>query len=77
MNIQNHPSILNAGEIRIQSGCVPHRVVLRHEPESYQKYVTHMENLKLNGDTFEHESFYWGHYFSTLEAAEKDFQERK
>jgi hypothetical protein len=76
MKIENHPSILDAKPIIMQSGCVPHRIVLRWETESYHPYVTHMENLKLEGDTLVHEDFYCGHYFSTLEDAQRDFASR-
>lgn len=77
MKIIDHPSIIKSGKIRDQHRSIPHRIVLRHEPGSLQPYITHMENLEIKDGTFVHESFYWGHYFSNLEDAEKDFLARK
>jgi len=44
-------------------------VVLRHLPQSAEPYVTHVYDS--NKD-----SYFWGHYFSTLEEGLEDFQDR-
>jgi hypothetical protein len=76
--VKNDPSILEAKNLIIAEGLMPYRYVLRHVPESpYHPYVTHRENMKLEGDTWEHMEFYWGHYFTTIEEARADFEERK
>jgi hypothetical protein len=59
----NHPSILYASKIIIAEGCQVHRVVVRKVSD--KEYVTHMENLSLEGRTWKHGDFYWGHYFTT------------
>lgn len=77
IKINNHPSILRASTIEISEGLQPHRMVLRKNGD---EYITHRENLEpiQNGDVleFQHRDFYWGHYFSSLEAAIKDFEDR-
>ena len=79
MKIKNDASVIDAKVLKIIEGLKPHRVVLRklHDDE-YCPYVTHVENMRLDtdGNTFVHEEFYWGHYFTTLEEAKKDFEER-
>lgn len=74
IEIQNVPTIMNAGPIRIAEGHRPHRTVLRHL-ESEQKYVVHLELLRIDVDTrtkngyaydyvvFTSEGFDNGHYF--------------
>lgn len=59
----NHPSILYASKIIIAEASQCHRVVVRKVSE--KEYVTHMENVFLEGDTWKHGDFYWGHYFTT------------
>jgi hypothetical protein len=76
MNIKNDPSVLLHSPIQIQEGLRPYRFVLRHEPGQFQPFISHRENLKLVGDTWVHEDFYWGHYFSSKDEAEKDFRDR-
>ena len=77
MKIKDHPTIVWASAVVISQGTKPHRVVLRHVPESHDPWVTHMENLKIvDAETLEHESFYWGHYFEEKEHAEADFHAR-
>jgi len=70
----NHPSILEYSKIIISEGLKPHRVVLRQLDDL--EYVTHMENVALDGDTWKHGDFYWGHYFSNKSQALADFSER-
>jgi hypothetical protein len=74
MKIIDHPTILSAGELKVANGCMPNRLVLRLEGGSYQPYIIHHETMKVVGDTFVHDAFYDGTYFSTLEAAEKAFK---
>ena len=75
--VLNDPSILNYTFIKVSEGLRPHRVVLRHLPDEVQPYVVHMENMNLvEDDTYGHDTFYWGHYFDSLEDAEKGFEER-
>jgi hypothetical protein len=76
MKIIDHPTIISAGELKMSNGCQPNRLVLRLEGGSYQPYIIHHETMKVVGDSFVHEFFYDGSYFSTLEAAEKAFRER-
>ena len=73
---EDDPSILYASKIVIAEACQCHRVVVRKI--SNKEYVTHMENVQLDGNTWKHRDFYWGHYFSTvsddpeLQRAERD-----
>lgn len=60
----NHPSILYASKIVITAGCQCHRVVVRKLNE--KEYVTHYENVYLDGDTWKHGDFYQGNYFTTF-----------
>lgn len=79
----NHPSILQATPLHIEGGMMPYRYVLREFKQlSTQVYpgepwVVHRENMTLSGETWEHVEFYWGHYFTTKDAAEKYFEERR
>lgn len=36
------------------------------------EYVTHQENLILEGDTWKHGDFYWGHYFNAASDSDAD-----
>jgi hypothetical protein len=75
MKVINHPTILMGKEIRVSDGTFPHRIVLRKNENS--EYTTHMENLVVqNNNEFVHDSFYWGHYFNSLDEAKRDFEER-
>jgi hypothetical protein len=76
MKIQNHESILMASVVKIEDGTVPHRIVLRKLEDSYMPYVTHGENLRIDGDVLVHDSFYWGHYHLDMESAVEDYKER-
>lgn len=76
MNIKNHDSIIECGKITIENGYLPYRYVLRYVPDSFHQYVTHREILKLEGDTFVHDSFECGHYFTTKELAAIDLEKR-
>lgn len=78
---EDHPSILDASRVIIERGKQPYRIVVRKNSET--EYVTHQESVVLDGDTWRHGSFYWGHYFhvttdkeSALALAMKDFVER-
>jgi len=54
-------------------GCMRAEIVLRHIPHNkYHPYVTHQHNI-IHGDN---DGFYWGHYFSTLADAYKDYYKR-
>lgn len=77
MRIKNDETVLCSTAIKIAEGMLPYRVVLRQVTDSYQPYITHMENMRLEeGNVWVHESYYWGHYFSTKEDAENDFKTR-
>jgi hypothetical protein len=77
MRIENDETIIAFSPIVIRSGERPNRIVLRYIKESYHPYVTHCESMRCEvGDIWKHEDFFWGHYFSTLEEAQKDFEER-
>jgi hypothetical protein len=47
-----------------------HKIVLCFMPDNTQKWVSWVQNVSSGID------FYWGHYFSDLEAAVKDFKTR-
>jgi hypothetical protein len=71
---ENDPTIMESSRVVIESGCTIRRVVLRQKDG---EYITHMENLSLEGDTFKHGSFYYGHYFdSNMTEALRDFHDR-
>lgn len=70
---ENHHSILEASKIVIAEASQVHRVVLREVGR--QEYVTHMENVYLDGDTWKHGDFYWGHYFNAASDSEEDRNE--
>lgn len=57
----NHPDILYASKIIIAEGSTCYRVVIRKITE--QEYVTHMENVVLDGNVWRHGDFAHGHYF--------------
>lgn len=59
----NHPSILYASKIVIGAASTCHRVVVRKLSD--KEYVTHLENVMLDGDTWRHGDFYQGNYFTT------------
>lgn len=73
MKIINDPSIIDCTNVTIRNGEHPNRVVLRKVDDSVSPYVVHHENMKVNGDNVEHLNFYWGHYFSDLDAATEEF----
>jgi hypothetical protein len=83
MKIVNESDIIQSGSIKVDEGMMPARIVIRHIPENlHNHYVVHRENLKvqeIEPGIFEwtHAEFYWGHYFSKLEDAQKDFEDRK
>jgi hypothetical protein len=60
----NHPSILYASKIIIAAACTCHRVVVRKLSD--KEYVTHLENVVLDGDTWKHGDFSQGHYFNAM-----------
>ena len=78
MKIKNDETIVYGSPIIIRDGALPVRVVIRKVDDSSKPFITHMENMRLedNGNTWVHESFYYGHYFMHLKDAEKDFDER-
>lgn len=67
---ENHPSIMEASRIIISEGSQPYRMVLRKLDE--KEYVTHLETLALDGDTWKHTSFFQGHYFNVHSDSEED-----
>lgn len=83
---ENYPDILYASKITIAEGSTCFRIVIRKINE--QEYVTHMENVVLDGNTWKHGDFAHGHYFHAKvpgdanaqrvarDAALKDFNER-
>jgi len=85
MKVLQERSIVRATAVKVADGLVPHRVVMRHDPESVQPWTTHEETMKFEPDPdnpsegvkLVHGSFYWGHYFDTEAEAVKDFEERK
>lgn len=71
---ENHPSIVVASKIVISPGSKVHRIVLRKDGE---EYITHQENVILDGNIWKHGDFYWGHYFQgDMDKATADFIER-
>jgi hypothetical protein len=70
---ENDLSILYASHIIIAEGSTIYRVVVRQEGD---KYITHMENLVFDGNTWKHRDFYWGHYYDDYDEAIKDFNVR-
>jgi hypothetical protein len=82
MTIQSHsefkfedePSIIAASKIVIDGGCMNRRVVLRKVGD---EYITHYENVMLDGDTWKHNGFYEGHYFKSQREAANDFEDRR
>lgn len=78
MKVTRDKNILRTTSVKVDDGLVPHRVVLRHVPESVMPWVTHEEAMKIvdDGETMVHHSFYWGNYFDSKEAAEADFEKR-
>lgn len=74
LQIENEKTILSASKIVWSEGCAPVRVVLRNNGGDY---ITHMENLRLDGGTFKHDGFYYGHYFGKdADKAHADYLER-
>ncbi len=75
---EDDPTIVKASRIILSHGSQPHRVVLRKLDNSRgEEYVTHQENLVLDGTTWKHGDFYWGHYFlDSYEAAQRDYLDR-
>jgi len=74
MKIVNDSSILDVKPIQIVAGCHPHRKVLRHlSNDKITPYVIHIENMKVEGDSFVHMDFHSGHYFANLEDARFTF----
>ena len=67
---ENHPSILDASSIVIAAASQCHRMVVRKLSE--MEYVTHLETVSLDGDTWKHNSFMWGHYFNAASESKED-----
>jgi hypothetical protein len=62
LKIKDEPDVLIGSKVVWSEGCKPYRVVLRKlEPG---QYVTHKETLGIEGDTFMHDSWFSGNYFS-------------
>ena len=74
MKVINHPSIIDYTPVTIRNGEHPNRIVLRKLEDNVSKYSVHRENMKINGDTVDHMSFYWGSYFNDLESATEEFK---
>jgi hypothetical protein len=75
VKIINHPSIIQASAVKIVDGCAPTRLVIRDEG-GYHPYVVHKESMTIEGNELVHQDFYDGHYYHSLEAAKRDFNER-
>lgn len=74
MKIINDPSILDVKPIQIVAGCHPYRKVLRHLSDNkVTPYVIHIENMRLEDNSFVHMDFHSGHYFQNLEDAKFTF----
>jgi hypothetical protein len=77
MEVKRDESIHRATRVVVDTGLVPHRVVLRYVPDSVQPWVTHFEAMKVaDEDTLVHAYWFQGHYFDTKEDALEDFNER-
>jgi hypothetical protein len=76
MKIENESSIIDSKNIILVSGYLPYRYVLRYVPDSFHQYVTHREVMKLEGDTFIHDSFECGHYFNSIDSTKADLEMR-
>jgi hypothetical protein len=68
----NHPSILYASKIIIAAACTCHRVVVRKLSD--KEYVTHLENVVLDGDTWKHGDFYQGNHFTAKDPSDANSQ---
>ena len=77
MRIVNHPSVRRASRVFIDNGCKPCRYVVRHVPESFHQWTTHMETMVIVGEDVVHEDFHHGDYFHTEEEAIASFDKRK
>lgn len=59
----NYPDIMAASKCVISEGSMLYRYVLRKTGDN--RFVTHMETLMLEGDTWKHHGFAHGHYFDS------------
>jgi hypothetical protein len=75
IKIYKSDKILRATPIQIEEGMKPYRRVLRNVG-GYMPFVVHYEAMKLVGDTWESDSFYWGHYFTNIKAAQEAFEKK-
>jgi len=83
LKIKDEPDVVIGSKVVWSEGCKPYRVVLRKlEPG---QYCTHKETLGIEGDTFVHDSYFSGNYFSefptkndevSYKKALEDFRER-
>lgn len=74
--INNEPPRTNAGYTIIDSETVGNQeIVLAENPKAVQPFATWRRNIS-NDEQSGQENFFWGHYFSDPEAAQKDFKDR-
>ena len=76
MEILNDSSIVRSTFIKVEDGCRPYRIVLRHVEGSFTPYVVHHESLRFEqSNIWVHEAFFWGHYFQNQPDAIDKFNE--
>lgn len=74
--VNNEPPRVNQGYIIIDSETLENQeIVLAEKPKAVQPFVTWRRNIS-NDEQSGKEDFFWGHYFSDPEAAQKDFTAR-
>lgn len=74
--VNNEPPRVNQGYTVIDSETVGNQeIVLAENPKAVQPFATWRRNIS-NDEQSGQENFFWGHYFSDPEAAQKDFKDR-
>lgn len=74
--INNEQPRSNAGYTIIDCETVGNQeIVLAENPKAVQPFATWRRNIS-NDEQSGQENFFWGHYFSDPEAAQKDFKDR-
>lgn len=63
-------TIMEASRIILERASQPYRIVLRKLNE--KEYVTHLETLGLEGDTWKHTAFFHGHYYNASSDSKED-----
>ena len=77
MNIKEDSTILKSTKIYFK-GHIHYRYVLRYLPKELPKfpYAAHRENMVLINDIWEPSVRYWASLKTSLEAAEKEYQNK-